>query len=44
VTGIVMYTDDTNVQQGELEPGFGFLQKPFTADELKRRVRALLDE
>jgi two-component system cell cycle sensor histidine kinase/response regulator CckA len=37
------YTDDTIVQQGELEPGFGFLQKPFTADELTRRVRALLD-
>ena len=33
------YTDDTIVQQGELEPGFGFLQKPFTADELTRRVR-----
>jgi two-component system, cell cycle sensor histidine kinase and response regulator CckA len=37
------YTDDTIVQQGELEPGFGFLQKPFTADDLTRRVRALLD-
>jgi two-component system, cell cycle sensor histidine kinase and response regulator CckA len=38
------YTGDTILQQGELEPGFSFLQKPFTADELKRRVRALLDE
>jgi len=38
------YTGDTILQQGELEPGFSFLQKPFTADGLKRRVRALLDE
>jgi two-component system cell cycle sensor histidine kinase/response regulator CckA len=38
------YTGDTILQQGELEPGFSFLQKPFTADELKRRVRALLDD
>jgi DNA-binding NtrC family response regulator len=37
------YTDDTIVRQGELEPGFGFLQKPFTADALRRRVRMLLD-
>jgi two-component system cell cycle sensor histidine kinase/response regulator CckA len=37
------YTGDTIVQQGELEPGFSFLQKPFTADALTRRVRALLD-
>ncbi|MGI8402573.1 MAG: response regulator [Gemmatimonadaceae bacterium] len=37
------YTDDTIVRQGELAPGFSFLQKPFTADDLTRRVRALLD-
>ena len=38
------FTGDTILQQGELEPGFSLLQKPFTADELKRRVRTLLDD
>ena len=37
------YTDDTIVQQGQLKPGVEFLQKPFTADALNRRVREVLD-
>ena len=37
------YTDDTIVHQGKLNPGIELLQKPFTADALKRRVREVLD-
>jgi CheY-like chemotaxis protein len=37
------YTDDTIVHQRQLTVGVGFLQKPFTADALTRRVRAVLD-
>jgi PAS domain S-box-containing protein len=37
------YTDDTIVRQGQLKHGVEFLQKPFTADALTRRVREVLD-
>jgi len=37
------YTDDAIVHQGQLEPGVEFLEKPFTADALNRRVREVLD-
>ena len=37
------YTDDTILHQGQLSPGVEFLQKPFTADALNRRVREVLD-
>jgi two-component system, cell cycle sensor histidine kinase and response regulator CckA len=37
------YTDDAIVQHGMLEPGLTFLQKPFTPDELARKVREVLD-
>jgi DNA-binding NtrC family response regulator len=37
------YTDDTVVRHGVLEEGMAFLQKPFTADSLLRRVRDVLD-
>jgi CheY-like chemotaxis protein len=37
------YTDDTITQPGHLTPGIQFLQKPFTADALNRRVRETLD-
>ena len=37
------YTDDAIVHQGQLAPGIAFLQKPFTADVLNRRVREVLD-
>jgi PAS domain S-box-containing protein len=38
------YTDSAIGHHGVLEPGIAFLQKPFSADELTRKVRALLDE
>ncbi len=37
------YTDDAIVHHGQLDPGVEFLQKPFTAGELNRRVREVLD-
>ncbi|MEO6238652.1 MAG: PAS domain S-box protein [Vicinamibacterales bacterium] len=37
------YTDDTIVHQGQLDPGFDLLQKPFSADALTARVRRILD-
>ena len=37
------YTDDAIVQHGVLKPGIAFLQKPFTADALGRKVRDVLD-
>jgi PAS domain S-box-containing protein len=37
------FTDDTIVHQGQLDPGIAFLQKPFTAAELNRRVREVID-
>ncbi len=38
------YTDDGIVRQGEMESHLDFLQKPFTADALGLRVRAVLDQ
>jgi PAS domain S-box-containing protein len=37
------YADESIVRHGVLEPGVAFLQKPFTADALARKVRAVLD-
>ncbi|HEY6158645.1 MAG TPA: response regulator [Gemmatimonadales bacterium] len=37
------YTDDAIVRHGMLEPGIAFLQKPFSADVLARKVREVLD-
>ncbi len=37
------FTDDALGHQGVLEPGTPFLPKPFTADQLKKKVRMLLD-
>ncbi|MEX2131752.1 MAG: PAS domain-containing protein [Pseudohongiellaceae bacterium] len=38
------YTDDTIVHQGQLNPDVEFLQKPFTATALRRKVRNILDQ
>lgn len=38
------YTDDVIRQQGLLLGGAAFLQKPFTVDDLARRVREVLDQ
>jgi CheY-like chemotaxis protein len=37
------YTDDAIVHHGVLEPGMWFLQKPFSAEALAKRVREVLD-
>ncbi len=37
------YTDAAVSRSGVLEPGTRFLQKPFTADDLARKVREALD-
>ncbi len=37
------YTGDTSFRNGELEPGVAFLQKPFAADALLRKLRDVLD-
>jgi DNA-binding response OmpR family regulator len=37
------YTDDTLLSEGIKVQGTPFLQKPFTLQELGRRVRELLD-
>jgi CheY-like chemotaxis protein len=38
------YTDSAIGHHGVLEPGIAFLQKPFSADDLTRKVRSLLTE
>jgi two-component system, cell cycle sensor histidine kinase and response regulator CckA len=37
------YADNAIVRNGGLGSGTGFIQKPFTGDELASRVRELLD-
>ena len=37
------YTDDAIIRHGVLEEGVAFLEKPFTAAALARKVRAVLD-
>ncbi|HEV8240835.1 MAG TPA: ATP-binding protein [Thermoanaerobaculia bacterium] len=37
------YTDESIANHGVLDPGVELLEKPFTADVLARRVRAILD-
>lgn len=37
------YTDDDIVRRGLLDPEMAFIQKPFTADGLARKVREVLD-
>jgi two-component system, cell cycle sensor histidine kinase and response regulator CckA len=38
------YTDSQIDHHGVLEPGIAFLQKPFSWDDLTRKVRGVLDE
>lgn len=38
------YTDDAIVRHGLMDEGLAFIQKPFTADALARKVRSVLDE
>ena len=38
------YTDNAVVKRGVLASGVHFIQKPFLADELTEKVRAVLDE
>jgi len=38
------YSDDAVRRRGVLQPGSAFIEKPFSSDELVRRVRSLLDE
>jgi DNA-binding NtrC family response regulator len=38
------YTEDAIVHLGVLQPGIAFLQKPFTADLLGRKIREVLSE
>jgi PAS domain S-box-containing protein len=37
------YTDDAIVRHGILEPGLAFVQKPFAADSLLRKIRGVLE-
>jgi PAS domain S-box-containing protein len=37
------YSEDTIVQHGLVHPGFAFLQKPFTAENLVQKLREILD-
>jgi two-component system cell cycle sensor histidine kinase/response regulator CckA len=37
------YTDDVLVQQGVLQPGAEWIQKPFSRESLLQKVRAVLD-
>ena len=37
------YTEDEAIRLGGYEPGVGFLQKPFSTDELDTKIRVLLD-
>jgi PAS domain S-box-containing protein len=37
------YTEDEAIRGGGYESGVGFLQKPFSTDELDAKIRALLD-
>ncbi len=37
------YTDEAIVHHGVLDPGIAFVQKPFSAETLGRKIREVLD-
>jgi two-component system, cell cycle sensor histidine kinase and response regulator CckA len=37
------YTDDLAIRGGDFEPGIGYIQKPFGAEQLGQRVREVLE-
>jgi DNA-binding NtrC family response regulator len=37
------YTDNVILHHGILEPGINFMQKPFTLENLARKVREVLN-
>jgi PAS domain S-box-containing protein len=37
------YTDDLTIRGGDFEPGIGYIQKPFGAEQLGQRVREVLE-
>jgi FixJ family two-component response regulator len=37
------YTDDALVRESVLDVDFNFIQKPFTLENISRKVRTLLD-
>ena len=37
------YTDTAIIDSGEIDPAIELLQKPFSANSLKRRIREVLD-
>ena len=37
------YTDDAVFRTGRLQPGVAFIQKPFTAEGIRRKIREVLD-
>ena len=38
------YPEHAIVHQGVLDPGLAYIDKPFTPEDLARKVRAVLDE
>jgi hypothetical protein len=38
------YTDEAIVRHGVLDRNLNFIQKPFTLDDVARKVRDLLDQ
>ena len=37
------YTDDNVFRTGQFEPGAAFIQKPFSAEALKQKIREAIE-